>query len=240
MNWPVSSTSLKAASSLGMSGPYSALTSTSGIAMRSHFSLPYPPVDEIRRRQNDDRGDRVLDVAEVVIEAVVVRAEAVAGSGERERPDRGADEREERVRRERHLEDAGRDRDEGTDDRRDATERDAEIPPAVEPRLGFVEFRRREMEPAAVPLEQRPAAEASNPPADECAEEVAERPGERHDDEGSRTVVHMPAEQREPRHRPSRYRRLAIHARGNRAGEEHHELAERGENRVDRHQAEDR
>src|SRR5438270_9121503 len=102
MNWPVSSTSLKAASSLGMSGPYSALTSTSGIAMRVHFSLRHGAIDQIRGKEDDPRDDRVFDVVEVVIEAVVVRTQAVTDAGDCERPDRGADQRENGVRREGH------------------------------------------------------------------------------------------------------------------------------------------
>src|SRR5436853_521547 len=50
----------------------------------------------------------------------------------------------------------------------------------------------------------------------------------------------MEAEQRDSRHRPCGYRRGPVHARGDRAGEEHHELAECREDRVDRHEAEHR
>src|SRR5579871_846702 len=161
MNWPVSSTSLKAASSLGMSGPYSALTSTSGIAMRSHFSLRDPPIDQIRREEDDDGDDGVLEVAERVIRAVVGGAEAVARAREGEGPDRGANRGEHGVRREPHLEDAGRDRDERADERCDPAERDAQLSPPREPCLGAIELRGREMEPAAMTFEQRTAAEAS-------------------------------------------------------------------------------
>src|SRR4051794_33571202 len=112
MNCPVSSTSLKAASSWGINGPYSALTSTSGIAMRPNFSPSAPPVDQNRRVEHDEGRHGDLDVAELVVEAVIVRPEAVPGSSEREGPDRRADRRVDRVRDELHLEDAGRDRDE--------------------------------------------------------------------------------------------------------------------------------
>src|SRR5207248_4571017 len=182
MNWPVSSTSLKAASSLGISGPYSARTSTSGIVCTTiHFSPSAPSVDQIRRTSDDGGHHGVLEVAEVVIDAVVVRTEAVTGAREREGPDRGADRRVDRVRHEPHLEDTGRDRDERADDRRDPAHEDAEIPPACEPRFGAIELRGREVEPSAVTLEQRTPAVASDRPADERADEIAERPGKRHD-----------------------------------------------------------
>src|SRR5438045_347972 len=168
MKFPSSRTSRKAASSLGISGPYSALTSTSGIVCTAlHFSPTSPSVDQIHRPEHDAGDDGVLDVAEVVIEAVVVRTEAVAGAREREGPDRGADCRVDRVRDKLHLEDTGRDGDERADDRRYPSDEDADVPPATEPRLGATELRRREVEPAAVSLDQRAPAEASNRPPDE-------------------------------------------------------------------------
>src|SRR5438105_1652653 len=165
MNWPFSSTPRKAAASWGISGSYSARTSTSGIAMRPNFSLRSPPIRQIRRSEHDEGRDGELDVAEVVIEAVVVRPEAVARAGERERPNGGANRRVDRVRSELHLEDAGRDGDERADERSDAADQDADVPPALEPPLGLVELRGREMEPAAVALEERPSAVPSYRPA---------------------------------------------------------------------------
>src|SRR5438477_9764511 len=98
MKFPSSRTSRKAASSLGISGPYSALTSTSGIVCtRLHFSPSSPPIDQIGHKQDDAEHDGVLDETEGVVGAVVRGAERVAGSGEGERPDRRADEREERI-----------------------------------------------------------------------------------------------------------------------------------------------
>src|SRR5437868_10243796 len=114
MKRPSSRTSRKAASSLGISGPYSALTSTSGIVCTIvHFSPRSPFVDQIRDDDDDDRDDAVLDVVEAVVEALVAGAEPVADPGNRECPDRRADEREDGLRRQRHLEDTGRDGDEG-------------------------------------------------------------------------------------------------------------------------------
>src|SRR6266702_3664675 len=100
-----SSTSRKAASSRGISGSYSARTSTRGIVCtRGHSSRSPPPVHQIRQCENDACRDRVLDVAEVVLEALVARAEGVADADEGERPQGGPDESEKQERRRRHLE----------------------------------------------------------------------------------------------------------------------------------------
>src|SRR6476469_4527363 len=99
MKPPSSRTPRKAASSLGMSGPYSALTSTSGIfCIRLNFSLRPPAVDQIRGQEHDRSRDGVLEEAESVIGAVVRGSEPITGAGEADRPHRGTDEREERVR----------------------------------------------------------------------------------------------------------------------------------------------
>src|SRR5581483_9749100 len=233
MNPPSSRTPRKAASSLGMSGPYSALTSTSGIVcIRLHLSCGSPSVHEIRREQENACDDRVLDVVEAVVEAVVARAEPVAGTGEGERPDRRSDQREDGVRGEAHLEDPRRDRDEGADDRRHPPEQDAEVPPADEPRLGAIETLGREVEPAAALLEERTPAVASDRPADERAGEIAERPGEREHDEGSRAEADVGAEQGHS------VRGLEDSGRDG-ARIEHHELAQGGEDGVDGHEPED-
>src|SRR6266481_1885444 len=138
MNWPSWRTSRKRASSSGMSGAYCALTSISGICdtATSHCS---PAVEKVRRREHDAYNDRVLGVLEAVVEAVVARAERVSDAGDGERPDGGADQRQDGVGPERHLERTGRDRDERAYDRREATEEDADVPPAVEPALRAVE-----------------------------------------------------------------------------------------------------
>src|SRR5207248_8703574 len=113
MKRSLSSTSRKAASSRGISGSYSARTSTRGIVCtRDHSSRSPPPVHQIRQCENDACRDRVLDVAEVVLEALVARAEGVADADEGERPQSRADERQAQEERERHLEDPRRDRDE--------------------------------------------------------------------------------------------------------------------------------
>src|SRR5215831_7933727 len=145
-----SRTSWKAASSRGISGSYSARTSTRGIVCtRGNFSRSHPSIHQIRQRGDDACDDRVLDVAEAVVGAAIARAEAVAGAGEGEGPHGGAGKREQRVRQQPHLEDPCRDRDERADDRRDPAEKDGEVPPAAEPGLGSVETCRRKVEPAA-------------------------------------------------------------------------------------------
>src|SRR5579872_1288106 len=183
MNCPVPSTSRKRASSSGISGANCALTSTSGICMATHSSGLDPPVEEIRREQQNACNDRVLGVLEAMVEALVAPAEAVARAGDAEGPHRGADNREEAVGRERHLEDAGRDRHERAYDRRHAADEDAEVAPLAEPALRSVEPLRREVEPPAAPLEERTPAVAADAPADQRAGEVAERAGERQRDE---------------------------------------------------------
>src|SRR5580765_1204927 len=119
MKRPSSRTSRKAASSWGISGPYSALTSTSGIVcIRPHFSLRPPPVHQIHGEDDDTGHDRVLDEAEAMVDPVVARAGGVADPREREGPDGPADRDENGKRHERHLEDPGRDGDERTKERR--------------------------------------------------------------------------------------------------------------------------
>src|SRR5215831_4214907 len=105
MKRSLSRTSRNAASSRGISGSYSARTSTSGIVcIRAHSSRGHPSVHEIRHEEDDACNDRIFGVAEAVIEAAIAGAEAVAGAGEHEGPHGGAGERQEKVRRERHLE----------------------------------------------------------------------------------------------------------------------------------------
>src|SRR5437763_3806114 len=174
-----SSTSGKAASGRGISGSYSARTSRRGIVCtRVNSSRRRPSIHQIRQSEHDACRDRVLDVVEAVVEAAITLAEPVSGAGEGKAPHGRAGERQQRVRQKRHLEDPGRDRDEGTDDGHDSPEKHAEIPPAVEPRFGAVESFGRDVEPAAVALEQRPAAVAADRPANERADEVAQSPGE--------------------------------------------------------------
>src|SRR6478735_12525690 len=109
-----SSTSRNAASSRGISGAYSARTSTRGIVCtRGHFSRSHPPVHQIRQQSDDAYDDCVLDVAEAVVKTAIARAEPVAGACKGEGPHGGTCEREQRVRQQPHLEDPGGDRDEG-------------------------------------------------------------------------------------------------------------------------------
>src|SRR5215471_836642 len=199
MKRSLSRTSRNAASSRGISGSYSARTSTSGIVcIRAHSSRGHPPVDQIRHEEHDACNDRIFGVAEAVIEALIAGAEAVAGAGERERPHRGTGEREEQVRRERHLEDPGGDRDERADDGRDPADEDAPVPPAVEPRLGAGETLRRDVEPTAAALEQGPSPVAPDRPADERTREVAQRAREGKRDEGPGAEADPRAEEGHP------------------------------------------
>src|SRR5262245_9158258 len=144
MNCPSSRTSRKRDSSSGISGAYCALTSTSGIGCTAFYCSGLPPsVYEIHREEQDTCKHNELHVPERVVEALVARAEGVAGARDPERPDGGADRGQHRVRPERDVEDARRNRDEGPHDRRHAAEQDAFVPPAAEPALGAVDLLRR-------------------------------------------------------------------------------------------------
>src|SRR5690242_8415861 len=117
MNCPPSRTSRKRASSSGIRGSYWEWTSTSGIVTASHFSGAEPPVDEIRRENENACHDGVLHVLERVVEALEARAQRVADAAEGKGPDRRADGHRENEPRERELEDAGGDGDERADER---------------------------------------------------------------------------------------------------------------------------
>ena len=133
---------------------------------------------------------------------------------------------------ERALERAGRDRDERPDERREAAEEHRGAAVAVEPALGAVERLGRDVQPPPVAVEERPSAAAADRPADERAGEVAERPGEREDDVALGPGRHDVAEDDRLR--------AGDRARGERAGEEHHQLAADRQEGVDRHDREDR
>src|SRR3954469_22174939 len=115
MYWPPSRTSANAASTSARTEANWPLTSTRGIfCTASHSS----DLEKVRRQRENACNDRIFDVSEVVMEPLVARAQSVAGAGDRERPDGRAEEGQQRVRDERHAEDARRDRDERADDRR--------------------------------------------------------------------------------------------------------------------------
>src|SRR4051812_18027997 len=183
MNSALSSTPSIASRIRGRSGSYCAFTSTSGIGRTASKSRgTYPSIDPENEEEEDGEDDEVLDVAEVVVEALIAGSRGPADAGESEGPDRRADRRQDDVPPEGHLEHPRRDRDERANDRRDAADQHREVVPAVEPALGAFEVLGRQVEPAPVALEQRAAAVATDRPADDRAGEVAERPRERHHD----------------------------------------------------------
>src|SRR5436309_7891215 len=181
MKRPESRISAKAAFSSPRSGAYCALTSTWGIGgTAGECSRPAFSEQEKRCKEDDSADDRVVGEAEVLVEALPVAADAPTDAGERERPCGRADERQGHVRREPHPEDARRDRDERPRDRSHAADEDGELVPAVEPALRARELLGREVQPAAVPLEVGPAAVDPDRPADDRADEIAERTGDGH------------------------------------------------------------
>src|SRR5581483_8333266 len=233
MNWPPSRTSRNRASSSETSGAYCDWTSTSGIVTATHSSGGCPSIHEIRRRQENACHDRVLGVVKAVVEALEARSERVADASEHERPDGAADAEVEQERGEPQLEDAGGDRAEGADEGRHRAEEHGEVPPALERALGVVEPLRCDVQPAAPPLEQRPAPAAADEPADDAPGEVAERAGERDHDEGPDPEADLRAEERDPV-------RAGEDAAGDGAAVEHDELARRREDGADRKQDEHR
>ena len=173
-----------------------------------------------------------LDVAEVVLEVAVARTEAVADAHEGERPDGGADERQAEEQREWHLEQPRRNGDEGADDGCHRPEQDSRPAPAPEPDIGPVEPLSRHVEPAAVTLEKLATSPASDQPADEAPQEVADG-GREHDREvGAGPRADVGAEHRDAA-RPRQ------DAGGDRASHERDQLAPDGQERTEREQAED-
>src|SRR6185312_3290877 len=139
MNRPESRTSAIRSFSSSRSGAYCALTSTSGISGTAAQSRCASATDEPDRDAREDKhGDRDVDEPEVVVEGLVARAERPPDAREPEAPDHAAEEREDREPPERHPGDTGRDRDERAHDRRDASQADRPVAPAVEPALCLV------------------------------------------------------------------------------------------------------
>src|SRR5450830_1364796 len=233
MNCPDSSTSAKRAFSSSASGAYWALTSISGILDISarQFSRA-PPAKNDQGDQGDENGhDAVVDVVEAALEFLPASAEREADRLEGEAPDGRADQRQHRVREEPGAEHTRRDGDEGACDWRDASEQDGKVAEALEPALGSLELPVREMEPAPVALEERPAAVDADRPTCQGSQRVTERPGQNHRHVCERVRVDWMAEEDD---------RLGEGAGSERPGIEHHELAESGEHRVDKHQPEHR
>src|SRR3954470_9477804 len=108
---PDSSISANASFNCGMSGAYCALTSTSGIRGTPLQSIgPSSPQDQVGDSDENSCNDRNFDVPELVVETVVARAERPADAGQREAPNRGADQRQDDVAAERNAEDPRGDR----------------------------------------------------------------------------------------------------------------------------------
>src|SRR5436190_17481049 len=168
----------------GSSGSYCAFTSTSGIGRTPGESRGTQAAVNPERQQHQHEGDDdVLDVAEVVMEALVAAPRRPADAREGECPDGRPDRGQDHVATERHLEDPCRDRDEGADHGRHTPDEHREVVPAVEPALRAVEVVAREVEPPSVPLEQRAAAVAADRPADDRPDQIPERSRQCHHDE---------------------------------------------------------
>src|SRR5689334_18488800 len=91
------------------------------------------PPDPVRHRGHDSHQHHDLDITERVIERVPLRPEPPADSGEDEAPRSVPEQCEDVVPRERALEEAGGDRDEGAGERGDAPDENGPGIPALEP-----------------------------------------------------------------------------------------------------------
>src|SRR5207237_8418282 len=118
-------------------------------------------------------------VAESVVEPVAAPAERPAAAGQAEGERKAAGEREREEARQWHPDDSGRDRDERAEPGDREAGGDRKASEALEPAFGPVELRRRDVQPAAAALQQRPAAVATEGPASSGPDEVAEDAGER-------------------------------------------------------------
>src|SRR3954452_1786235 len=198
MKAPDSRIPANASFSCEVSGAYCALTSTSGIRGTPLQSIgPSAPYDQVGDADENSCNDHDFGVSELVVEALVARAERPADAREGEAPDRRADQRQGDVAPERDAEDPSGDRHEGAHDGGDAADEHGPVVVAVEPRLGPPELLRPEVQPAAVAVEQRPAAVEADPPADDGADEVAERAGERDGEIRAEAVREVCPEERE-------------------------------------------
>src|SRR4051812_16010651 len=142
-----------------------------------HRSRAATTQEPIRDKRHNSCDDRDLDVAEVVVERLVAAAKGPADPGENHTPERVAEQGEDVVPPERHLEDPGRDRDERARDRGDAAEEDGPVVPPVEPPVRPVDLLSGQVQPAAVALEEGAAAALPDPPADVRADLVPDDAG---------------------------------------------------------------
>src|SRR4051794_9034159 len=132
MNAPDSGISANASFSCEASGAYCALTSTSGIRGTPLQSIgPSPPYDQVGDGDENSCNDGDFGVSELVVEALVARAQRPADARESEAPDRGTDQRQRHVAPERDAEDPGRDRYERAHDRRHAADEHRPVVVAV-------------------------------------------------------------------------------------------------------------
>src|SRR5204863_2440715 len=164
MNSPDSSTSRMRSSSSGISGSYCALTSTSGIGATATQSRGAQSTDH---EDDDDEHDACDDdVIDVAANALIAGADGPTHAGEREAERAAADRRQYEEAHERHARDSGRNGDERAHDRRRESQDDGERSVPVEPALRPVELRGRDVDDAAVLLQERAAAVVPDEPAD--------------------------------------------------------------------------
>src|SRR5712691_6158520 len=189
-----------------------------------------PPNERVGREQQNSCNDSDFDIAEVVVEALVARAEAPADTGESEAPERGACEREDRVAREPDAEDARGNRGKRPHDGCDPPDEHSPILVTVEPTLRASEVCRRNVQHTTVALEQRAAAVKADRPAADGPKQVPDGARERDRDVRGKPAPKLCAEDR--RARAERTRREG-------ASHHHHELARGREDGIDEHQHED-
>ena len=165
-----------------------------------------------------------------MVEVLPALAGGPARAGEREAPDRRPREGEQRVADERRLHDSRRDGDERADDRRQPSEEDRPVLPALEPALRAVEPLLVQVEPASVALQVRPSSVEPDRPASDGADRVADRACERDGDVRRESLVDRASEEHDLL--------IGEGAGGDGAPVDHDHLARRRQHGVDEHQEE--
>src|SRR3954471_13840957 len=143
-------------------------------------ALPPAAHHEQHDADDDHRDDRVVDVVQVVLPLLPVRADLLADEREREHPGDAPREGEEREAPERHPRDARRQRDERAHHRQQAGEEDGRGGGTGGPGGGGGGGRRPYPDLRAVPLEDVDAPVPADRVRDPRAREVAEDAGGRH------------------------------------------------------------
>src|ERR1039458_4619501 len=130
--------------------------------------------DEDGDGDNGDGYEHVARGTEALGDLVPLSAELVADEGDRRAPDGTSGERGHAETHEAHLRDPGGNRYESADHRQDAAEEHRRFTSSAKPTLGSVQVGFREQDVTTELLHEGAAAEATDRPAHERAEELSE------------------------------------------------------------------